>query len=399
MKILQVNCVYNTGSTGKIVADIHKELLSRGVESVVCYGRGVKADEAGVYKTCWELYSKANNLLTRFTGLMYGGCFFSTNRLISIIKKERPDVVHLHCINGYFVNIYRLVTWLKRHHIKTVLTLHAEFMYTANCGHALDCEKWKIGCGSCPRCRKETKSLLLDGTARSWRRMKKAFEGFEQDCVVTSVSSWLMERAKQSPVLGKLRHVTVLNGLDTDVFCPTEDSDIRRKYEICDKKLAVHVTPSFSLDPGHLKGGWYVAELARQMPDTIFAVVGCREQVEGLPGNVINVGRLDDQRELAAWYSTADVTLLTSQKETFSMVTVESLCCGTPVVGFKAGGPETIALPEWSSFVEYGNTDALKQELERFLCRDKDNTDIAERAGRAYSSAAMTQRYHEIYTE
>ena len=200
MKVLQVNCVYGKGSTGKITQDIHRELLARGIESVVCYGRGEKKREPGIYKTCGEVYSKFNNLLTRVTGVMYGGCFLSTQTLIHVIQKERPDVVHLQCINGYFVNIYRLVTWLKKHEIKTVLTLHAEFMYTANCGYALDCDRWLTGCGHCPRLRKETKSLLLDGTARSYRKMQRAFAGFNENLTVVSVSPWLKERAMRSPV-------------------------------------------------------------------------------------------------------------------------------------------------------------------------------------------------------
>lgn len=159
MKVLQVNCVYKNGSTGKITYDIHRELQTRGIESVVCYGRGEKTDEPGIYKTCGEFYSKINNLFSRFTGVMYGGCFFSTNKLISVIEKERPDIVHLHCINGYFVNIYRLVKWLKKKKIKTVLTLHAEFMHTANCGYALDCDRWKNGCGNCPRLKKKRNHL------------------------------------------------------------------------------------------------------------------------------------------------------------------------------------------------------------------------------------------------
>ena len=114
MKVLQINSVYGKGSTGKITQDLHRALQDRGIDSVVCYGRGGKVREPGVYKTCGELYSKCNNLLSRFTGIMYGGCFFSTNRLIRIIQKEKPDVVHLQCINGYFVNIYRLVIWLKK---------------------------------------------------------------------------------------------------------------------------------------------------------------------------------------------------------------------------------------------------------------------------------------------
>lgn len=105
MKVLQVNCVYRTGSTGKITYDLHKNLLDVGIESVVCYGRGSRVKEPGVYKICPEWYSKLNNAWSRVTGIMYGGCFFSTNRLIQIIRKEQPDIVHLQCINGYFVDI------------------------------------------------------------------------------------------------------------------------------------------------------------------------------------------------------------------------------------------------------------------------------------------------------
>ena len=148
MKVLQVNCVYQKGSTGKIVYDIHRVLQDEQIESVVCYGRGEKID--GAYKTCSELYAKCNNLRSRLTGLMYGGCYLSTAKLIRIIRKEQPDVVHLHCINGYFVNIYRLITWLKKNKIRTVLTLHAEFMHTGNCGYSVDCEQWKTGCKKMP---------------------------------------------------------------------------------------------------------------------------------------------------------------------------------------------------------------------------------------------------------
>lgn len=231
MKVLQVNCVYKTGSTGKITADLHNALKKKGIESVVCYGRGKKVNEPNVYKTCEELYSKLNNLLSRFTGIMYGGCFFSTNRLISIIKKEKPDIVHLQCINGYFVNIYRLVNWLKKNNIKTVLTLHAEFMFTANCGHSFDCEGWKAGCGKCPKFKEETKSLLFDGTARSFKKMQKAFAGFKKEnLIIVSVSPWLMERAKQSPILAGKQHTVVMNGLDTIVIAKKTNDRNRERF-------------------------------------------------------------------------------------------------------------------------------------------------------------------------
>lgn len=400
MKILQVNCVWRTGSTGRIAADLHEALVRDGVDAVVCYGRGAHIDEQNVYKTCGELYSKANNLRSRLTGLMYGGCEISTHALERIISRERPDVVHLHCINGYFVNIYHLIRWLKARRIKTVLTLHAEFMYTANCGHALDCERWRTGCGSCPRRRKETKSLWLDRTADSWRRMRDAFDGFERDCIVTSVSPWLKERASSSPILAKFRHRVVLNGLDArGTFFPRETTKIREKHSAGDRKVVIHVTPSFSLDPGHIKGGWYVAELARRMPEVCFLVIGSRDTSLVLPENVCNVGRIEDPQELAAYYSAADACLLTSRKETFSLVTAESLCCGTPVVGFKAGAPEQIALPEYSAFVPYGDTAALETALRSQLAAAQPVAQIAAAARAAYDSAAMYTAYRAVYGE
>ena len=397
MKILQVNCVYNTGSTGKIVYDVHTELLNSGYESVVCYGRGSKTQDKYVYKTCGELYSKFNNLLTRFTGIMYGGCFFSTNKLLSIIKKEKPDIVHLHCINGYFVNIYRLVSWLKNNKIKTVLTLHAEFMYTANCGHALDCERYKIGCGNCPKLKAETKSLFFDNTALSWKKMKKAFDGFNENLIVTSVSSWLMGRAKDSLILGDKEHTVVMNGLDSGIFKIQDGAKLKKKLNIKDEKIVLFVTPFFSLDESHLKGGYYVAELAKQMPNVKFIIVGNQNKGLNLPSNVIDVGRVENQIELAKYYSLADVTILTSKRETFSMVTAESLCCGTPVVGFKAGGPESITITEYSSFVNYGNFDALKSGIEKFLEKEWNTQEISQKAILKYDKSAMFKGYLKVY--
>ncbi len=398
MKVLQVNCVYKKGSTGKIVHDIHTELKASGIESVVCYGRGAKIEEKGVYKTCGELYSKFNNLLSRITGIMYGGCFFSTNKLIRIIKREKPDIVHLHCLNGYFVNIYRLVTWLKKSKIKTVLTLHAEFMHTANCGHAYDCEKWKTGCGKCSVFKKETKSILFDRTATSWLRMKKAFEGFE-NLTVTSVSPWLMERAKLSPILCDKEHVVVMNGLDTDVFYPRDAKRLREKHGLTDEKIVFHATPSFSDSMNHFKGGYYVLELARllEKENVKFFIAGPYEISGNVPENVVLLGRISEQNELAEYYSLANVTVIASKRETFSMICAESLCCGTPVVGFKAGGPEEISISEYSRFVEYGDIHSLSESLKTFLETSFKIEEISETSHKKYSKIEMVHGYVSLY--
>lgn len=399
MKILQINNVYGVGSTGKITQDIHKKLILAEEHSIVCYGRGKKGKEKNVYKVSWELYSKINNLISRFTGIMYGGCLISTINLIKKIKKEKPDIVHVQCINGYFVNIYNLINWLKKEKIKTILTLHAEFMYTANCGYALDCDKWKTGCGNCPRRREATKSLFFDGTAKSWSKMKKAFDDFENIKVV-SVSPWLMERANQSPILKNKEHIVIYNGLDTEIFNCSYQKDIKEKYCPNGEMFVFHATASFSDDENDIKGGHNLIKLAKMSKgENIKFVVAGKYSIKGeIPENVILLGNVIDQKELAKLYSAADVTLLLSKKETFSMIVAESLCCGTPVVGFRAGAPEQIAIEEYSSFIEQGNLKGLKEQMIIMAEKYKDKkSSISERAINEYSSSRMSEEYIKLY--
>lgn len=399
MKILQVNCVYKKGSTGKIVQDIHSDLKENDIESIVCYGRGEEIIEKNVHKVCGELYSKVNNLRSRITGIMYGGCYFSTRKLIKVIKEEEPDIVHLHCINGYFVNIYYLVSWLKENNIKTVLTLHAEFMYTGGCGHSLDCEKWNGGCGNCPQFKKETKSLWRDATHIMWKRMRKSFSGFDDNLVIVSVSPWLKQRAEKSIILGGKKHCVILNGLDTEIFKLYNSERLRAKHNLTDEKIIFHATPFFDDKFYNIKGGHFVLQLAEMLKGKkikIF-VAGRYDTKMSVPSNVVLLGAISEQRQLAEYYAMADITLLTSKRETFSMIVAESLCCGTPVVGFKAGGPEQITIPEYSEFVEYGKVEVLKEKIEEWLDREYFNEVISENARKKYAKKKMTADYMEIY--
>ncbi len=401
MKVVQINSVYGMGSTGSLVRSLHKSLLRDGHDSLVLYGRGRPVSEDGVIRVCGDVYAKANSLLSRMTGIRYGGCFWSTDNVLGIIKRESPDVVHLQCINGSFLNIYRLVTWLKERQIPTVLTLHADFMFTANCGSSLDCEKWREGCGDCPRLRAATKSWFFDRTAASQYRMVRAFEGFEQCLSVVSVSPWLKERAMESPVLKGASHQVILNGIDTSVFHPYDDSLRLAFNDLRGKRVLLHVTAHFSDDPYDLKGGSHIIELAKRLiGDSIVVLVAGEVDLEGdVPDNLLLLGRVDSQSELSRYYSLADLTVVASKQETFSLVCVESLCCGTPVVGFCAGGPESISLSEYSCFVEQGNDNALEKCVRGWIDVKGNLPEgkIWREASVAYSKEAMVRRYERAY--
>lgn len=397
MKILQINNVYAKGSTGKITRDLHEGYLAKGIDSIVLYGRGQKSKDPRVIKTCGELYSHINKARRMITGLMYGGCFFSTCKLIRQIKIHKPDIVHLQCLNGDFVNIYRLITWLKKKNIKTVLTLHAEFMHTANCGYALECEKWKTGCGNCPRLKKETASWFIDGTHRSWKKMKNAFDGFD-NLIVVSVSPWLMDRVKISPFFLDKKNIVVLNGLDESVFHYYDDDELRKNMGLEGKKVVFHVTSSFNNNPNHIKGGYYIIEVAKRLKDITFVIAGGYSVELNIPDNVILLGQVKNQIKLAKLYSMADLTVLVSKKETFSMIVSESLCCGTPVVGFYSGGPETICIEKYCKFIDYSDIDGL-QKIIRYIINQKfDKKIISKEAQMKYSKSKMLLEYNKIYS-
>lgn len=398
MKILQVNNYYGERSTGKLTAQLHQGLLAAGHQSLVAYGRGGTVREPGTIRLCPEWYAKANSLLVRLTGMPHGGCRLSTGKLLRLIRREKPDVVHLQCINEHFVDIYRLLGWLNRHDIPTVLSLHAEFIYTGNCGHAYECDKWKHGCHHCHRRYGATKSLLFDRTAGSWRRMRRALEGFEDRCIVTPVSPWTQERAKQGDILKNFRFRTVLNGVDTHIMAPQGDRKaLRAELGLPDGKLIMNISHHFDTAPGDIKGGHHILELAKRLPEVTFLVAGRYRQGLELPENIRLLGFLSDQRQLARYYSAADLTLSVGKRETFSMPCAESLCCGTPVAGFKAGAPEQISLPQYSDFVEHGDLDALETVVRRWLAADPDPAQIGAAAKTTYSVETMIRGFLEVY--
>lgn len=402
MKILIANIVYNDESTGKIVKIQKKFLESKDYKVSVAYGIRGNYEDAEVHKVCNDYEIKLCYLLNLLGRQRYKGAFWGTKKMIQLIKHENPDIVHLHCMNSYCVDLYMLLMYLAANSIKTVVTHHAEFYYTGACSYAFDCMNWSDEqCRNCPRPKNATNSRIFADPHRDWMDMYKAFSSFSQDKLVfTSVSPWVQNRALMSPIVNRYKHITVLNGVDCNVFSYKPNrSLLSNRIENLSAKIVLHVAAHYiPQDKNHIKGGWYVNELAKKHPKITFVVVaGTVENTDVLPRNVFVWGRATDSVELAQLYSSADVTLLTSKRETFSMVTAESLCCGTPVVGFEAGGPESIALTDYSDFVEYGDIDSLDMALMNRLNMKTDKLACSNEAHKKYSEEAMAQGYLDVY--
>lgn len=398
MKVLQVNIFFNEGSTGKIVADIHQRLLRDGHESYVVFGRGKGwqlEDPTHLYRTTPGSRSEFYRKLTRITGLRYNTASLETKKLLRYIDQIKPDIVHLHCLNCAYVNPFILLNHLGEKGYKVLVTHHADATITANCDHAFECDKWKTGCGSCATNRLERRSFLVDATHYSWIQMRNAF-GRVKNLYASGVSDWMTNRVQQSPFFKDCLCKTILNGVDTSSFRLREERNNLRKQlgYSQDDKIVLYVTPNFS-DPN--KGGKYLLEIANQMPDINFIIVGSNIKIIDSQSNIKIAGSVNSKDEMASYYSMADATILTSYRESFSMVTAESLCCGTPVVGFKAGAPETIALPEYSEFVDYGDVGALKSGIDHLIKREINKSVLSDLACEKYNAEKMFYNYFQYY--
>ncbi len=426
MKILliDVNCKYS--STGKIVYDLFTRLKADGHRAAIAYGRGDIIDEEGIYKFGLDGETKKHALLARITGK--NGCFSpkSTARLIAYIEEFKPDVIHIHELHAYFVNISQLLDYLKEKQIPIVWTFHCEYMYTGKCGFAYDCEKYKSGCGSCPYIREYVSSFGIDKTAQLLEEKKKAMTGLPIKAIVTP-SQWLADKTRDT-YLGDYNIQVIHNGIDTDgIFFPRgRDKKLLGEYGISpEDKLILALAPDI-MDVR--KGGQMVLDLAAFMmkqgnanevslqsaslkEDTSsyqFVLIGASE-TKRLSPNAQLIERTKDQDQLAKWYSAADVFLICSKAENFPTTCIEALCCGTPVVGLDLCGTKETAPAPYGSFVKpetltadegllYTATlEALQQAIASQLDKGLSSHEIRQAAVTYYDNSVMYQQYKNIY--
>ncbi len=398
MKVLLIDVNCKKGSTGKIVYDLYKHLKDDGHEAAVCYGRGEVVKEENIFKFGLDWETNIHAGLARLTGLNGYFSFFSTKRLLKFIKVFKPDVVHIHELHAYFVNLKPLIKYLKKHNIKTVWTFHCEYMYTGKCGHAYECEKWKNKCGNCSALRDYPKSLFLDFTKKMLKDKKKLLSDFS--FTIVAPSKWLADRVKQS-FLGEKQIVVVHNGIDAEnVFYPRNEEEIKylkQRYKLLDKKLVLSVAPNIMSES---KGGKTVVEISKSFQDekVHFVLIGAEEN-QAIGKNVTLIKRTNNQNELALWYSAANVFLICSKRENFPTTCLEALCCGTPIVGIDAGGTKETAPAPFGTFCSQGDVSGLANSLTAWVEAEKPAKAIRELGYRLYDKKEMYKSYFEIYQD
>lgn len=389
MKILQINSVYGIRSTGRIVHQLHYAAQSMGWESHVIYGRIQQNNEINVHyigNKTQVVYEMGRTAIFGHHGL---GSIKWTERIIEQITIIQPDIIHLHNIHGYYINIELLFAYLKQINVPIVWTLHDCWSYTGHCAYYsfVNCEKWKTGCHHCPALKSYPYSMLSDRSQKNYVEKKYFFTGLEK-CTLVSPSKWLGKEVKESYLKDYLNEV-IPNGIDLEIFKP--------QTNVFNTRFTILAVANIWEERKGLK---YCLELSEYLhSDEQLVIIGLNDvQLKGLPKNVIGIKRTESINDLVEWYNRADVYINPTLEDNFPTTNLEALACGTPIVTFNTGG-SVESVNEMTGLVVETNSEALYKGVQIIKKRGKNAYSQACRAYAMnhYSKEKMNQSYLDLY--
>ena len=394
MRVLQINVVCGVGSTGRIATDLHHHMLEKGYESHIAYGRGEARNCESIIRIGTKMDMYRHVAKTRVFDKHGFGSKRATRNFISQAEALNPDVIHLHNIHGYFLNIEILFEYLKQSKKKVIWTLHDCWSFTGHCSHFeyANCDKWKTGCFSCSEKKEYPKSLIFDNSRANYSKKRDLFTGVKQMTLVTP-SNWLANLVKQS-FLGEYSTHVIHNGIDLNVFKPTT-SDFRKENGLEKEFIILGVASIWN----YKKGFQYFLELSKQLEeDERILLLGLSEkQKRSLPSNIIGITRTNNLLELVELYSASDVFLNPTLEDTYPTTNLEALACGTPVITFPTGGSGESIGEEQGIVTKTKDLVGIKQGIEEVKKGYKDGLYQGLGYGNEiFSKDIMGQEYLEI---
>ncbi len=385
MKILQISSRINTGSVGRIAGHIGEKVIDNNGLSFIVYARNNLPSKSTVIKIGTKLDIYKHVLQTRLFDNHSFSSKNATKKLIDHITKINPDIIHLHNLHGYYINIDILFKYLKTRKRPVIWTLHDCWPFTGRCAHFefVNCEKWKTECYNCPQLHEYPKALFFDKSSFNYNRKKEIFNGVE-NLTIVPVSYWLGNLVKES-FLKDYPIRVIQNGIDIDVFKPNVLSyKTRSKYNITKPFMILGVASNWN----GRKGLKYFIELNDMLPsDAIIVLVGIsQKQRNALPSSMVGILRTENLAELANLYSAADVFVNPTLEDTFPTTNLEALACGTPVITFETGGSVESVCDDTGFVVPKTDVGALCRKV--VIIKDK---------GKAVYSENCRRKAEELY--
>ncbi len=362
MRILMINSVCGIRSTGRICTQMAEKFVAEGHEVKIAYGReSLPEDYRDIaVRIGSEQSVYVNALQSRFTDREGFYSKKATKCFLKWAEAYDPDMLWLHNLHGYYINVEMLFDWIKtRPAMQVKWTLHDCWAFTGHCAHFsyVQCSKWKNGCHRCSQKRQYPVSMLADSSEKNYLRKKAAFCGVSNMTLIVP-SNWLANLVGQS-FLKEYPVEVVPNTIDTDTFRPTP-GNFREKYSLQDRKIILGVASAWSQRKG-LYDFFQLADLLDEQYKIVLVGLTAK-QIKKVPDKILCIPVTNSKQELAEIYTAADIFVNPSREETFGLTTIEALACGTPAIVYQNTACEEIVATHGGVAVEQ-SVQALKNAI------------------------------------
>jgi glycosyltransferase involved in cell wall biosynthesis len=411
VKVLHLSTYDTSGGAAGSAYRLHRGLLEAGIESRMLVLQKDSSDEtvfehrpdAGLSGRVRRRFSREqirfSRLLSHYRGSdgTGSGPFSgdrSPYRLAASIEALEPDLINLHWVA-------RLVDY--RHFFRdcvgdrpVVWRLSDLNPFTGGCHYDEGCGKYRKQCGACP---KLGSRHTRDWSRAIWKRKREAYEHVpDHQLHFVAQSTWIQKQVQASPLTARFESTVIPNGLDTDTYRPYDQGEARKTFNIPQEKPVV-LAVADSLDDRR-KGFDLLVEAVEDLDDIHLLLVGTASGELKIAGSHQHLGFVEADDHLARVYSAADVFVIPSRQDNLPNTVLEAMACGTPVVGFEAGGiPDMVRPGETGWLATEGNVQALRAAIQKAFSDDKERNQREKQARKTVEEEYMLEGQVRLYSE
>lgn len=392
MKVLQINTFGGRGSTGRIATDLADVLKKNGHDSCIAFGRGSVSSD---YQTI-KIGNKISILLHVFKTRLYDAHGFgsksATYNLIDQIKTYNPDIIQLHNVHGYYLNIEILFNYLKESNIPVVWLLHDAWSISGHSAHfKLDSNGGIPSSNLTINQKKEYPKSFINNSAKNYIKKQKIFTSLENLTIVTP-SNWLKNLVSKS-YLSKYNNKVIHNGIDLEKFT-NKKSNFRKQYNLQDKKIILGVANVWTPK----KGINIFKKLSEELDDSFqIVLVGVDKKTnKSLNNRIISINHTNSVDELAEIYSEADIFVNPTYEDNFPTTNIEALACGTPVITFDTGGSGESLNNEVGKLIPQDNYYELLKSIKELVLNEQLSKKCIKRA-HDFNKEEKFKEYLQLY--
>ncbi|MDA3890642.1 MAG: glycosyltransferase [Salinivirgaceae bacterium] len=262
--------------------------------------------------------------------------------------------------------------------------------FTGGCHYNFGCEGFVDSkCKKCPQLKGiEDESIAT----KNYIIKRHAYDDVELSVVCPS--NWLLAESKRGQLTKRYNHTLIPYGIFENIFYPYNKEQARIKLGLeLDKKIILFVADSLD---NYRKGVDYILDASKILSKEYqFLLVG---KGTHKAKNFNHLGEISDEKNMAQIYSAADLFVIPSLADNLPNTVLESLFCGTPVIGFDIGGIPDMVVNGLNGFLcNEIDSNSLAITIQKALDFSFDSLAIVDDAKQRFGQDKQTDSYIKLY--